>query len=398
MSKKKATPDNNLQSVNPELAKEWHPTKNGSLKPTEVLPYSQKKVWWSCVKGHEWSAEIGSRSQGYKCPYCWGRFATPENNLAIIHPEVATEWHPMKNGTLRPIDVTPLSSKRVWWKCTNGHERCSTVKSRVRANGCPCKKGRLFSQEHSLAALFPKVAKQWHPTKNGRLAPCDVGPRSNKIVWWICEQGHEWKTFVYTRTDGWGCRICSGRVATSEHNLEIAFSDIALQWCLVKNGSLKPCDVTPHSGTKVWWKCINGHEWEAAICNRTSTNKTGCPYCSTRVSKGCVKWLDSIGLPNDSQHREVILKAGKHWYCVDGFDKDINTVYEYLGDFWHGNPNRFKPTGVNPQCKETYGSLLLGTVDKLNNIYNGGFKIIYKWESAANHQVYKPGVISASAH
>jgi hypothetical protein len=67
------TSDYNLQVLNPILAKEWHPIKNGKLTPGDVTPHSNKKAWWMCKKGHEWEARISSRSQGNGCPYCSGR-------------------------------------------------------------------------------------------------------------------------------------------------------------------------------------------------------------------------------------------------------------------------------------------------------------------------------------
>ena len=49
----------------PELIKEWHPTKNGELKPEEVTSGSNKKVWWKCEKGleHEWQTTVNSRTK-----------------------------------------------------------------------------------------------------------------------------------------------------------------------------------------------------------------------------------------------------------------------------------------------------------------------------------------------
>ena len=65
--------ENDLQSVNPALAKEWNYEKNGDLSPNHILPNSDKKVWWKCKKGHEWQARIQSRNNGCGCPYCSGR-------------------------------------------------------------------------------------------------------------------------------------------------------------------------------------------------------------------------------------------------------------------------------------------------------------------------------------
>ena len=60
-----------LQEVNPTLAEQWHPTKNQSKTPLQVLPGSSSKAWWLCPTcGHEWQAVIDSRNRGHGCPVC----------------------------------------------------------------------------------------------------------------------------------------------------------------------------------------------------------------------------------------------------------------------------------------------------------------------------------------
>ena len=61
---------NDLQTVNPTLATEWNYEKNDGLTPLDVLPNSDKKVWWKCCKGHEWQSTIGHRNHGRGCPKC----------------------------------------------------------------------------------------------------------------------------------------------------------------------------------------------------------------------------------------------------------------------------------------------------------------------------------------
>ena len=55
-----------LAEVNPELAKEWHPTKNEELTPFDVTSKNGIKVWWKCDKGndHEWESSVANRSNG----------------------------------------------------------------------------------------------------------------------------------------------------------------------------------------------------------------------------------------------------------------------------------------------------------------------------------------------
>jgi len=69
---RKITPENSLKFLRPDLAEEWHPTKNGELTPSEVFPGGKKSVWWKCKRdsAHEWEAPLHSRSGGSGCPFC----------------------------------------------------------------------------------------------------------------------------------------------------------------------------------------------------------------------------------------------------------------------------------------------------------------------------------------
>ena len=136
--------DNSLATLNPDLVKEWHPTKNGMLTVQDVTTGSHKKVWWKCNKGHEWKTAIHNRAKtvGTGCPYCSGKKACHENCLKILNSDLARQWHPTKNRDLTTQDVTCGSQKKVWWMCTKGHEWQSTVVNRTKGRGCPYCSGR----------------------------------------------------------------------------------------------------------------------------------------------------------------------------------------------------------------------------------------------------------------
>ena len=72
--------------------------------------------------------------------------------------------------------------------------------------------------EYNLKVKFPRVAKQWHPTKNGDLKPEDVNRKTGKRVWWVCEKGHEWPARVVDRTRGGGCPRCAGGYEASDNS------------------------------------------------------------------------------------------------------------------------------------------------------------------------------------
>ncbi|MBR4868719.1 MAG: zinc-ribbon domain-containing protein [Clostridia bacterium] len=403
--------ETDLQSRYPELSKEWHPTKNNTLSPSNVSPGSHKKVWWKCNKGHEWQAQIKSRVNGAGCPICSNQKVLPGyNDLLSQDPEIAKDWHPTKNGALLPNQVLVGTDKKVWWQCRKGHEWYASIVSRHRTRcGCPqcncetqtsfpeqailfyvkkqtetqsrvhifgreidiylpklqvgieyngayfhknkhkdqekilffAKKGiKIFSinegtqnaicgdtieyiyhstkkeslnwaikeligliglqtlridseidansiysqylaleKENSLAAKYPNIASEWHPSKNGNLTPNLFSFGSGKKVWWRCSKGHEWLAPIYSRTAGNNCPICAGRkLLTGFNDLQTLYPNIALEWHPNKNGPLTPNNILSGSHKKVWWRCENEHEWETTVVGRTSKN-SGCPYC-----------------------------------------------------------------------------------------------------------------------
>ena len=112
-----------------DLAKEWHPTKNGDLKPSDVSPGSSHVVWWRLPYddpktgkhfNFEWQARILDRvHRRNDCPYLSGRALYPGfNDLATRNPALAAQWHPKKNGELKPTDVFEGSRQIVWWMIT----------------------------------------------------------------------------------------------------------------------------------------------------------------------------------------------------------------------------------------------------------------------------------------
>lgn len=117
--------ENSLEKQNHELAEEWHPSKNGNLKPEHVAPYSNIEVWWKCENGHEWMATPGERNNNgrkKKCGRCLGIVVSNTNNLALTHPKIARQWHPTKNNEITPDQVLSSSRIRAWWICDCGKE------------------------------------------------------------------------------------------------------------------------------------------------------------------------------------------------------------------------------------------------------------------------------------
>ncbi|MRR13479.1 DUF559 domain-containing protein, partial [bacterium] len=103
------------------------------------------------------------------------------------------------------------SKTKVWWLCPNGHAYDTKVLTRTRqGSGCRFCRNLDVLPERSLAAEFPAIAAEWHPTKNGDLTPSAVAPKTSRKVWWRCPHGHDYQAVVANRTfHGSGCPECS---------------------------------------------------------------------------------------------------------------------------------------------------------------------------------------------
>lgn len=279
---------NDLATLAPDLAAEWHPSNNGDLRPTMVTRSSGRKVSWLGACGHDWESTITHRSdRGDGCPYCSGRaILVGFNDLGTISPNLAAEWHPNKNGDLKPSMVTRSSNKTVSWLGTCDHTWESTVANRGNGDGCPTCRGLIILVGfNDLATLFPKLAAEWHPSKNGNLLPSMVTRGSQKKVWWIGTCGHEWPATIAGRSNGIGCPYCWGRLAIEGlTDLATREPDLASEWHPTLNGDLKPHMVTRQSGKKVWWLGACDHDWESTVANRSNGN--GCPWCAGRWLEG----------------------------------------------------------------------------------------------------------------
>lgn len=279
---------NDLASQNPVVASEWHPTKNGNLTPEQVSVQSGKKAWWLGKKcGHEWQAIVSNRYKGASCPYCAGkRILSGYNDFATLEPELASEWDYERNGDLDPTQLARSSRKVVWWIGRDcGHSWTAQVDQRSQGSGCIYCSGRsVLKGVNDLEALAPETAADWDYERNGGTKPSEVRMQSNQQFWWRgAKCGHRWKTTPAHRARGQNCPYCSGRrVLAGFNDLATLKPEIAASWHPTKNGERTPKDVTVSTGSKAWWICEFGHEWQSIIASRS--NGVGCPACDGKLT------------------------------------------------------------------------------------------------------------------
>lgn len=289
--------NNSVAVMFPELVPEWDVVKNNGMTPDNFSANAHTKVWWKCEKGHSWQADISSRNRRLGCPYCAGqRTIAGENDLEFWcvenAPELLEEWDYNKN-TIKPSEIAKTSNKKVWWKCSEGHEWEAIIANRVHGARCPfCFTGNDTVKGISLAEWCKsksqeQLLSEWNYDKNGAITPESVSRASHKKVWWKCPKGHEWEAQIKSRTYNHGCPYCSDtykKVSVGENDLVTwcKANDkqyIIDEWDYESNGDLLPEMFTFGSHKRINWKCKNGHQWSAVIKERTKFRGNMCPEC-----------------------------------------------------------------------------------------------------------------------
>lgn len=325
-----------LAAAYPELAAQWHPTKNLPLLPIHVTRGSGAKVWWQCPAHptHVWQAVIRYRVRRQGCPYCSGRKASATNNLLAISPLLATEWHPSRNGDLKPDDVTPNSSHRIWWRCSNGHEWQASVAHRTAGSGCPYCSGRQAAPDTSLEVLIPRLAREWDQERNGSLNPSDVRPGSIKKAWWKCVSGHHWQATIGSRSAGRGCPVCAGRTVHADNSLATRCPDLAKEWHPHLNDDMTPDDVVAGTQRKVWWQCKrnSSHAWQASVQQRVRSN-SGCPFCNAGSATSMTELRVYAEL--SCLFDRVEFRTKLNGMECDVFVPEAKIAIEIDGGYWH---------------------------------------------------------------
>lgn len=131
---------------NSTLCDEWNYERNTDITPQSVTYGSHAKVWWKCSKGHEWEAQVKSRTYNHGCPFCSGtnkKAIKGINDLVTWCKQndreyILEEWDALQNGELTPDMVTWGSHKRIHWKCKKGHTWEAVVKERTKIRGNLC--------------------------------------------------------------------------------------------------------------------------------------------------------------------------------------------------------------------------------------------------------------------
>ena len=331
----------------PEVAKELDLQMNGTINLQEIVVYSSKKYWWCCKQcGNKWLSSVKHRYQGRGCPQCArvSRSNSSQNkkvlseqyNLQICNPRLSKEWNGEKNGLIQPTMISPMSHKKVWWRCEKGHEWQATVSSRSSGSGCPFCSGRKpIIGVNDLPTTNPELMKEWDTSRNITIDPHSVMRNSHKKVWWKCSVcGNEWQAIISDRSRGNGCPSCTFANRTSEpeqiifYYVKKAFSDAVngfhAEW-LLRNSEIDIFIPSLNLGIE-----YDGERWHRDSIKDIEKNKMAFDHGVQMVR------FREYGCPalNDTSKRIILEpKDPSLQYLIHG----IEELFNYICDEYHIN-------------------------------------------------------------
>jgi len=195
-----------------------------------------------------------------------------------------------------------------------------------------------------------------------------------------CPKHGEFKQKPSEHLTGYGCWDCG---VTKRAETKIKTTEQFIKDAIAVHGDMYDYSETEYTLSNELVNIICPVHGMFTITPTNHLSGRGCRKCQNRrKSKPSQEWLDSLDIPDDDQHREVkgILKP----YVLDGYDPETNTVYEFHGDYWHGNPDIYEADEINPTNKISYGKLYEQTQMKKQALLVAGFNYIEMWESDWN--------------
>lgn len=170
-----------------------------------------------------------------------------------------------------------------------------------------------------------------------------------------------------------GCSKCAGKYSMSLQEIK--------DWCLKENIIFLDNFFT-NKEEKHFFQCKKYHKWKTSF-GKIKNKGTRCPICckSSGLSFKEIEWLNFLKII--TEYRQKSIRIDNKYFYPDAFIPETNTIYEFFGDYWHGNINnpRYKPEDKNPILKKSFGQLHQETIGRIKLFEENGYKVIYIWES-----------------
>ncbi len=284
----------------------------------------------------------------------------------------ATEIHG-NNYDYSKVEYTGIDNKIIIICKTHGEFKQSPDCHINRQNGC--KKCAIISggikRQHTKDNIIEK-SKDIHGDKYD-YSKLEYTGIHNKIII-ICKKHGEFKQNANAHIRGSGCTECIKNIWSTEKIIEKS---------KYIHGDKYDYSKVEYTGidNKIIIICKKHGEFKQSAYSHMKGHS--CPICKPNFSKKQIEWLSFVSKYNNIniQHalngNEYIIPTTK--YKADGYCNETNTIYEFHGDLWHGNPKLYDENNTS-YFGIKYGELYKKTLEKEQIIKNLGYKLIVMWE------------------
>lgn len=315
----------------PEIAKHFSDKNTLSVKDKNFRLHIN--YLWLCERNHIRKAtayELLKRSSScYSCPQC----EKEENTLLKKRPDLKEFFS--EDNSLKFKSLTTKSSKKVLWKCKDGHEFLLSVatmtarKSGFYCNECEEDKNLFFRK-------FPELEKEYSDKNTDSFKSFSLHSHKKRI--WVCKNGHEWETRPINRVDikRSKVKLCQ-QCIRDENLLSVKHPEMRKKYCPSNEVPFE--ELTIGMRKKLIWICEKGHKRRQSVYN--ARKHPSCPQCmqwgTSILEQEVTSYIKSI-LPKDVEIKENDRKliSPKE---LDIYIPELSVAVEFNGLYWHSEAN-----------------------------------------------------------
>lgn len=330
---------------------EWNSKINDHINGKNGCSACSRKISWTLTRFLKEASEIHGDNYDYSkitSEYIQG----VNGNIPIICKKCNYNWSPTIQSHINSKRKCPNCSRHAPWTLIRFLERASEIHSdNYDYSGITSE--HIHIGKSKVPILCRKCNYSWSPTIQNHIFNKTTCPNCTHNALWTLER------FIIQANEVHGNLYDYSQI-TSEY-IQGAKSHIPI----------------------ICQKC--NYNWNPSINNHIN-NKTGCPMCRPHgYSKAQIKWLEDIMISQKIIIHHALSPSGEYTIPeigkVDGFCELTNTVYEYHGNYWHGNPDIYTSEDINPSSKKTFGELYNKTIERDNKIKAMGYNLVVKWET-----------------
>jgi hypothetical protein len=404
---------------------------------------SQENVIITCRTHGDFAQRPNTHTQGAGCRYCFNeRWAASRRSNISEFIEKSNRKHEGKYDYSKVIYVG--TSKKIIVICKTHGDFEIIPNSHIQGIGCRhCGRERTIAARTSNTKEFITKSNRIHEGKYDYSNVIYSGKSKNVII--ICRTHGDFEQTPDTHLNGSGCNKCGienaallRRLTTSKfianaeivHNKSYDYTKVDYKSTMKKiiitcklhgdfeqtptahlrgDGCIK-CSILKKTistdefisrsniihGNKYDYSAVvytGAHNYVSIICKthgefkQTPAQHThranGCPRCVPKYSKQQIAWLKflSVYYNINIQHAENGGEYKVENIRADGFCPETHTIYEYHGNYWHGNPALYNPESINTKVNKTFGELYQKTIEREKRIVSLGFKLVTIWET-----------------